>query len=98
LRHAKPAHGRLFVDEGAARVLREQGSSLLPVGITAVEGGFSAGDAVDVLCDGKLVGKGLVSYSSAELDRIKGLKSAEVLELMPHASEEAVHRDHFVLA
>jgi glutamate 5-kinase len=98
IRHAKPAHGRVLVDVGAARVLREQGSSLLPVGVTAVEGSFEAGDAVDVLCDGELVGKGLASYSSAELDRIKGLKSAEVRELMPHASEEAVHRDHFVLA
>ncbi len=98
IRHAKPALGRVRVDAGAARVLREQGSSLLPVGVTGVEGGFNAGDAVDVVCDGELIGKGLVSYSSAELDRIKGMQSAQVQELMPHAAEEAVHRDHFVLA
>jgi glutamate 5-kinase len=98
LRHAKPARGRVVVDEGAARVLRESGSSLLPVGIVGIEGEFAAGDAVDVVCDGAPVGKGIVNYSSAELVRIKGLKSAEVLELLPNASEEAVHRDRFVLA
>ena len=48
LRYAKPSHGKLLVDDGAARVLRERGSSLLPVGITEVEGEFDAGDAVDV--------------------------------------------------
>ncbi|MEA2316836.1 MAG: glutamate 5-kinase, partial [Solirubrobacteraceae bacterium] len=46
LRYAKPAHGRLEVDGGAARALREGGTSLLPVGITAVSGDFDAGDAV----------------------------------------------------
>jgi glutamate 5-kinase len=97
LRYAKPAKGRVVVDEGAARVLREQGSSLLPVGVVAVEGEFEAGDAVDVVCDGEFVGKGIVNYAAAELARIKGLKSADVLELLPNASEEAVHRDRFVL-
>ena len=86
-----------MVDEGAARVLRESGSSLLPVGIVGVEGEFAAGDAVEVVCDGEVVGKGIVNYSAAELGRIKGLKSPQVLERMPNAAEEAVHRDYFVL-
>ncbi len=98
LRYAKPSQGTVAVDAGAARVLREQGSSLLPVGITGVDGQFEAGDAVDVVCDGERVGKGIVNYSAEELGRIKGLKSAAVQELMPHAAEEAVHRDFFVLA
>jgi glutamate 5-kinase len=98
LRYAKPARGRVRVDEGAARVLRERGSSLLPVGITEVEGEFAAGDAIEVVCDGELVGKGISNYSAAELVRVKGMKSERVLELMPEAAEEAVHRDHFVLA
>jgi glutamate 5-kinase len=89
--------GRVVVDEGAARVLRERGSSLLPVGITGVEGEFMAGDATEVATDGDVVGKGIVNYSAAELARIKGMKTAEVRELTPHASEEAVHRDYFVL-
>ena len=95
---SKPSRGTVTVDAGAARVLRERGSSLLPVGITAVDGDFEAGDAVDVVCDSAPVGKGIVNYSAGELARIRGMKSAEVLELMPHASEEAVHRDFFVLA
>ena len=98
LRYAKPARGSVTVDAGAARVLREQGSSLLPVGMTSVDGEFEAGDAVEIVCDGETVGKGIVNYSAGELGHIKGLKSAEVQELMPHAAEEAVHRDFFVLA
>jgi glutamate 5-kinase len=98
LRYAKPARGRVEVDGGAARVLRERGSSLLPVGITAVEGEFAACDAVEIVSDGELVGKGISNYSAAELATVKGMKSERVLELMPEASEEAVHRDHFVLA
>jgi glutamate 5-kinase len=97
LRYAKPSQGRVVVDEGAARVLRERGSSLLPVGITGVEGDFAAGDAVEVVCETEVVGKGIVNYSAVELVRIKGLKSADVLERMPDASEEAVHRNYFVL-
>ncbi|HEX3293682.1 MAG TPA: glutamate 5-kinase [Solirubrobacterales bacterium] len=97
LRYAKPSHGRLRVDDGAARVLRESGSSLLPVGITEVEGEFEAGDAVEVTADGQTIGKGIVNYSAGELRRIKGLRSDRVRELLPHASEEAVHRDYFVL-
>ena len=97
LRYAKPSHGSLVVDEGAARVLRESGSSLLPVGITEVEGEFEAGDAVEVTSNGAAIGKGIVNYSASELERIKGMRSDQVRELLPHASEEAVHRDYFVL-
>ncbi|HXS32708.1 MAG TPA: glutamate 5-kinase [Solirubrobacterales bacterium] len=97
LKYAKPAHGRLVVDGGAARVLRESGSSLLPVGITNVEGDFQAGDAVDVTVNGSIIGKGIVDYSAAELSEVIGLKSAEVRERMPHAADEVIHRDRFVL-
>jgi glutamate 5-kinase len=101
LKFAKASSGRLLVDEGAERALREQGTSLLPVGVVDVEGDFEAGDAVDVAsaADGRrAVGKGISNYSAAELRRVKGLKSADVRELLPRASEEAVHRDYFVLA
>jgi glutamate 5-kinase len=97
LRYAKPARGRLTVDAGAERALRERGTSLLPVGVVDVEGDFEAGDAVEVSCEGRLVGKGIVGYSAGELRRIKGLKTEEVRELLPRATEEAVHRDYFVL-
>jgi glutamate 5-kinase len=97
LRYAKPSRGRIVVDGGAARVLRDRGSSLLPVGITGVEGEFAAGDAVEVVADGDVVGKGIANYSAAELARVKGMRSDQVLELLPDAAEEAVHRDYFVL-
>jgi len=97
LKYAKPARGRLIVDAGAARVLRERGSSLLPVGIAGVEGDFEAGDAIDVTTDGETIGKGITDYSSRELLRVIGMQSAEVRELLPHAADEVVHRDRFVL-
>ena len=97
LKYAKPSHGRVVVDGGAERALRERGTSLLPVGVVAVEGSFQAGDAVDVAADGRAIGKGIVNYSSDELRSIKGLKTEEVRARLPRASEEAVHRDYFVL-
>jgi glutamate 5-kinase len=97
LKYAKPARGRLTVDAGAARVLRESGSSLLPVGIVAVDGRFEVGDAVEVALDGVPIGKGIADYSSQELSRVLGMKSAQVRELLPHAADEVIHRDRFVL-
>lgn len=97
LKYAKPAKGRLTVDEGAARVLRESGSSLLPVGITAVDGSFEVGDAVEVAANGAVIGKGIADYSAQELARVTGLRSAQVRELLPHAADEVIHRDRFVL-
>jgi glutamate 5-kinase len=97
LKYAKPTHGRLVVDEGAATALRERGTSLLPVGITGVEGEFEPGDAVEVTANGRPIGKGIVNYSAVELRRVIGMKTAEVRELLPRASDEAVHRDYFVL-
>jgi glutamate 5-kinase len=97
LKYAKPVRGRLMVDEGAARVLRESGSSLLPVGITAVDGSFDVGDAVEVVADGSVVGKGIVDYSAKELARVTGLKTEQVREKLPHAADEVIHRDRFVL-
>jgi glutamate 5-kinase len=97
LKYAKPARGRIAVDAGAGRVLRERGSSLLPVGIAAVEGSFEAGDAVEVVADGAAIGKGISDYSSRELTRVIGMKSDAVRELLPHAADEVIHRDRFVL-
>ena len=97
LKYAKPSHGSLTVDEGAERALRERGTSLLPVGVTEVSGNFHAGDAVEVRANGRSIGKGIVNYSADELRRIKGMKSDQVRRLLPRATEEAVHRDYFVL-
>ena len=86
LKYAKSARGTVLVDPGAERALREQGTSLLPVGVVEVEGDFEAGDAVDVAAaaDGRRpIGKGISNYSAAELRRVKGLKSAQVREVLP---------------
>jgi glutamate 5-kinase len=101
LKYAKASNGRVLVDAGAERALREQGTSLLPVGVVEVEGDFEAGDAIDVASAGdgrSAVGKGISNYSAAELRQVKGLKSDAVRDMLPRASEEAVHRDYFVLA
>jgi len=104
LRYAKPTLGTLVVDQGAVRALRERHTSLLPVGIVSVAGDFDAGDAVEVAQSGEeeggaglVLAKGIVNYSSAELRRVKGLQSAAVLEQLPHATEEAIHRDRLVM-
>jgi glutamate 5-kinase len=98
LKYAKPSQGVVTVDAGAARALREGGTSLLPVGIVSVDGVFDAGDAVDVRDGASAIGKGISNYSAVELRQVMGLKSTEVRALLPRATEEAVHRDYFVLA
>jgi glutamate 5-kinase len=104
LKYAKPTRGTVTVDRGAARALREGGTSLLPVGIVDVTGSFEAGEAVEVRAsDGggggdDPIGKGICNYSATELRQVMGMQSAAVREVLPRATEEAVHRDYFVLA
>lgn len=98
LKYAKPSHGTIVVDSGAARALRDGGTSLLPVGITDVRGTFDAGDAVQVAHGAIVIGKGICNYAADELVRVKGLKSGAVREVLPRATDEAIHRDYFVLA
>jgi glutamate 5-kinase len=99
LRYAKPSQGVIRVDAGAARALRRQGTSLLPVGVTGVDGAFSAGDAIDVADEaGALVGKGISAYDADDLRLVVGLKTESVRERLPGAGPEAIHRDQFVLA
>jgi glutamate 5-kinase len=97
LKYAKPARGLVLVDAGAARALREDGTSLLPVGVVDVSGSFEAGDAVEIAHEAVTVGKGISNYSAAELRSVRGMKSPAVREVLPRASDEAIHRDYFVL-
>jgi glutamate 5-kinase len=104
LKYAKPSRGTLLVDAGAARAVREGSASLLPVGIVEVIGEFDAGDAVDIAQAGNgdgrgasTLGKGICNYSAAELRRVQGMKSTAAREVLPRASEEAVHRDYLVI-
>ena len=98
LKYAKQPTGTLYVDRGAASVLRNRGSSLLPVGIVDIAGTFNAGDAVAVVDDEKtMVGKGITEFGSFEVSRIMGRNSDYLQEHFPDAPNEVVHRDRFVL-
>jgi glutamate 5-kinase len=102
LKYAKPSRGTLLIDAGAVRALREGSASLLPVGVVEVLGEFDAGDAVDVAeqdGDGarRVLAKGICNYSAQELRRVLGMKSDAVRQVLPRATEEAVHRDYLVL-
>ena len=91
--------GKIYVDAGAARALCEGGKSLLPSGIVRVEGDFEAGHPVSVVDpEGQEIARGLVNYSAAEVERIKGAKTTRIAQLIgvqPYA--EVVHRDNLVL-
>ncbi len=91
--------GRLRLDAGAARALRESGKSLLPVGVVAVEGGFSRGEMVVCLDpEGREVARGLANYGAAEARAIRGLASAEIEAVLGYLDEpELIHRDNMVV-
>lgn len=92
------AKGKLVLDAGAVRALREGGKSLLPVGVKAVEGDFQRGDLVAcVTQEGVEVARGLVNYSSDAARQTAGKSSAAVKALFgPLAEPELVHRDNLV--
>ena len=99
LAHAARPRGRLLLDEGAVRAVVERRKSLLPAGVTAVEGEFESGDPVEIVGpDGVTVARGLVAYASDEVPELLG-KSTKVLraELGPGYDKELVHRDDLVL-
>jgi glutamate 5-kinase len=92
-------HGKLHIDQGAARVLREQGRSLLAVGVKAVEGRFNRGEVVACLDEqGREVARGLINYSADEVERIKGAASDRIEALLGYVDEpEIIHRDNLVV-
>jgi glutamate 5-kinase len=99
LAHAARATGRLWLDEGAVAAVAGRRMSLLPAGVTRVEGRFGAGEPVDLLApDGVIVARGLVNFDAAELPALLG-RSTRVLarELGPDYAREIVHRDDLVL-
>jgi glutamate 5-kinase len=90
--------GAVIVDEGAAVALRN-GTSLLPAGVTGVEGNFERGDAVIIRTrSGAEAGRGLSAYSSADIGRIAGHKSSEIPDILGYRGrDEIVHRDDLVV-
>ena len=91
--------GKLVLDDGAVKVLRESGRSLLPVGVSAVEGQFARGEVVSCVdFRGQEIARGLVNYSSVETQAIKGHPSQKIEELIGYVDEpELIHRDNLVL-
>jgi glutamate 5-kinase len=100
--------GRVLIDEGAFRALtRVEKAGLLPVGVIGVEGTFSRDEAVAITvatrsADGtviatKDVGRALVNYSATEIERIKGHRSSDILDILGYADGEYIaHRDNLV--
>jgi len=91
--------GRLLVDAGAARALRREGKSLLPIGVLQVEGEFARGDVVSCVGpDGAEVARGLVNYSSSEARQIARKPSSEIAATLGFIEEpELIHRDNLVV-
>jgi glutamate 5-kinase len=95
LRHATTPQGQLVLDDGAVTAVVDRRASLLPAGITRVSGDFESGDAVELLdAQGAVVGRGLVSYDSADLPGLLGHKTHD---LPAEFRREVVHRDDLVL-
>ncbi len=95
---AKP-RGRLVLDEGATRALVERGRSLLPAGVAEVEGRFGIGDPVACVdTSGHEIARGLVAYAAEELERIRGLSTRRVSQVLGYSNgDEVIHRDDLVL-
>ncbi len=97
--YSSAVYGKIFVDEGAATALARQGKSLLPSGITGLEGAFEMGNTVIIAGpDGKEIGRGITNYSSAEIDLIKGAQTKDIARVLGHKDyDEVVHRNNLVL-
>jgi glutamate 5-kinase len=97
--YAMNAHGTILVDGGARKVLMEGGKSLLPAGVTGARGRFRPGDAVSIADRrGRVFARGIARWSSEQVDRGKGKRSAEVRTLLgPETPAEVVHRDDLTI-
>ena len=92
--------GRLVLDDGAAKVLRQQGRSLLAVGVTQVSGKFTRGELVS--CEdssGQEVARGLVNYNADETRLIQGKSTEEIATILGYCDDdELIHRDNMVVS
>jgi glutamate 5-kinase len=93
------SRGEVSVDNGAAVALLRNGRSLLPAGISEVRGHFERGDTITIKdSNGKRLACGVANYGAADMDRIRGLRSAEIEAILGYEyGEEAVHRNNLVL-
>ncbi len=91
--------GTILIDDGAVSALVEKNKSLLPAGIQKIIGEFDRGDVVGIAgSNGRLIARGLSNYSAAEIEAIRGKKTAQVRAMLAEAAyDEVVHRDNLVL-
>jgi glutamate 5-kinase len=91
--------GRVVVDEGAVHALVERGRSLLPAGILDVEGSFGIGDPISCVDErDREFARGLAAYASADVNRIKGVSTRRITQLLGYSNgDEVIHRDDLVL-
>ena len=91
--------GQVTIDDGAAAALREHSRSLLPAGVRAAAGGFVRGDTIYILnASGQRIACGIANYSAADIDRIRGLRSGQIEEVLGyHYGQEVVHRNNLAL-
>ena len=99
LAHASAPRGAVLLDAGAVRAITERGGSLLPAGITGVEGEFVAGEPIELRDQsGRAVARGLVNFDAREIPQLIGRSTRELArELGPAYEREVVHRDDLVL-
>ena len=97
--HTLVPKGSIVIDEGAVRAVKQNGKSLLPIGVVAVEGNFEEGAAVDFkTSDNEVIGVGLVNYSSSDINLIKGLKTFQIMACLGGKHyDEIIHRNNLVL-
>ncbi|MCC7151814.1 MAG: glutamate 5-kinase [Rubrivivax sp.] len=91
--------GAVVADDGAVAKLRDEGKSLLPIGITEVQGDFARGDVIAVRdAGGQEIGRGLANYAAADARRITKCASSRIAAVLGYANEpEMIHRDNLVL-
>ena len=91
--------GTLWVDAGAEKAIVSNGKSLLPSGIVRADGAFTSGECVEMRnADGEIIAKGITNYSSSDVERIKGIKSADIEKRLGFKyTEEIIHRDNMVV-
>ncbi|WGW13966.1 glutamate 5-kinase [Saxibacter everestensis] len=99
LAHLAETRGRVTIDDGAVRALRDRHTSLLPAGVTGVTGDFEPGDPVEIVShSGEIIARGLVNYSALELPEMFGRSTRELGESLGRDYErEVIHRDDLVI-
>lgn len=97
--YSSSVQGKIYVDDGAIQAMLYEGKSLLPSGVTGVEGSFEAGSTVGIVgSGGKEIGRGIVNFSALEVDRIKRVQTKDIACILGKKDyDEIVHRNNLVL-